>query len=103
MIVLDTNNTSQTIGVLPRYYADLTTDITFQTFNEDTREEVFFAFDAPPFQLIDGFLVFSLITLGKPNNTTYRLKIVENVLNKVIFRGKIFTTDQSIQNYSIDG
>ena len=103
MIVLDTNNTSQTIGVLPRYYADLTTDITFQTFNEDTREEVFFAFGAPQFQLIDGFLVFTLQLFNIQDNTPYRLKIVENVLNKVIFRGKIFATDQSIQNYSIDG
>jgi len=100
MIVLNQNNATHSIGILPRYYAAMTTDVSVEITNEDTRQDV--THNVSNVEKSDGFLIFDTdVSLIK--NSTYRLKITDLNLKEVIFRGKIFSTDQSTQNYSLNG
>lgn len=97
MIIINPDNASNTIEVLPRYYNDLTTDITVVITNEDTREDL--THTITNVIINDGFLSFDTDANFR-DNTTYRLKITDTI---VVFRGKIFATTQSAQNYLIHG
>lgn len=100
MTIVNPNLASNTIKVLPRYYASTTTNITVTVTNEDTRQDVTQTLSS--ISVSDGFLSFNT-NASFLENSTYRIKIVENTLNEVVFRGKIFSTDQSKQNYTING
>jgi hypothetical protein len=100
MIVIDPTITDNIISVLPRYYAEMSTDITVIIKNEDTRKALAHNITNLLFQ--SGFLSFNTDANFK-NNVTYSIKIVDNYLNLVTFRGKIFATIQPKQNYSING
>jgi len=50
----------------------------------------------------DGFIFFTTDATFI-NNSTYRLKVVDNTQGLVIFRAKVFATNQIKQNYSING
>lgn len=97
MIIINPDNASNTIEVLPRYYDDLTTNITVVITNEDTRTDL--SHNVTNVVKDDGFLSFDTDAVFR-DNTTYRLKINDNI---VVFRGKIFATTQSSQNYKING
>lgn len=52
--------------------------------------------------ILNGYVLFSFdATLL--NNRSYQLKISDFDTNKILFRGKAFCTNQSTQNYSING
>ena len=97
MIVINPDNASNTISVLPRYYDDLTGNATVTITNEDTRQDL--THTVTNVTVNDGFLSFDTDATFI-NNSTYRLKIVDNL---VVFRGKIFATTQTPQNYLIHG
>ena len=100
MIIVDPDKTKNKVKVLPRYYDCLTTDLTVTFTNEDTRTDL--TNTVSNVQINDGTLCFD-INATFINNSTYKIKIVDNFLALVIFRGKAFSTNQSKQNYSING
>jgi len=95
MLVVNPDNISNTLNVLPRYYGDLTTNITVTITNEDNRQDL--THSLSNISINDGFLSFDT-DANFINNSTYRLKITDNL---VVFRGKIFATNQSKQNYRV--
>tara|TARA_R110000822_G_scaffold185079_2_gene324308 strand:- start:1124 stop:1426 length:303 start_codon:yes stop_codon:yes gene_type:complete len=100
MIVIDTNTFNGVIAILPRYYDELTVlGLVVTITNEDTRNVLVNTVSSV--QKLDGFLSFSN-SATFANNVTYKIKIVDTVYG-VIFRGKIFATTQSSQNYRING
>ena len=100
MQIVNPNLLSNSLRVLPRYYATISTDVSVSITNEDNRKVV--TQNITNLLLDDGFLSFDT-DASFIENSSYKIKIVENVLNEVIFRGKLFSTDQSKQNYSING
>lgn len=107
MIVVQLNSEAQTVNVLPRYYEDINTANVSITFtNEDTREDV--DLGAGVFTKSDGFLSFDVVTLSghSTENCTFKVKItatIDSVANTSIFRGLLFVTNQTPQDYSIYG
>jgi|TARA_R110000851_G_scaffold116880_1_gene243346 hypothetical protein len=100
MIIVNVNLATNTIKVLPRYYSTVTTNITVTITNEDTRQDVSHVVSSVT--VSDGFLSFKT-SASFTENSTYRVKIVDKTIERVVFRGKIFSTDQSKQNYIING
>ena len=101
MIVVLPLSFSNNIKVLPRYYDDLDVDnVTIEIVNEDTRTEntAFYT----NLNKSDGFFDFDVDSVFT-ESTTYRLKIYNTLSELVYFRGKIFATQQSKQNYLIHG
>lgn len=106
MIVVNPDDESHNLNVLPRYYGDeLANDlkqdnITVQITREDTRQDL--AVTVISQNLSDGFLIIKLTTTFR-DNCTYRLKIYNTTTDLVYFRGKIYSTTQASQNYLIHG
>lgn len=91
---------SNSLKVLPRYYTTISTNVSVTITNEDNRKVV--TQNITNLLLDDGFLSFDT-DASFIENSSYKIKIFENVLNEVIFRGKLFSTNQSKQNYIING
>ena len=100
MIIANPDLATNTLKVLPRYYSNSVADVTITITNEDTRQDV--TQITTNILKSDGFLYFRT-DANFINNSTYRLKIFDNTESQVIFRGKIFATTQSKQNYLIHG
>ena len=100
MIVVNPSLSTNTVSFLPRYYEDSTTNIEVFITNEDNRRDLVHSLT----DIIknEGFIFFTT-DAGFTNNSTYRLKVVDNTQGLVIFRAKIFATTQYKQNYSING
>ena len=99
MIVVNTQDTIHSIYILPRYYKSLTSNIDVYFTNEDTRKDI--NHNLVSDYVDDGELIFKTDANFK-ENATYRVKIVDNDINEVVFRGKIFATKQNKQNYLIN-
>ena len=100
MIVVDPDLSINKISFLPRYYEDSTTNIELFITNEDTRKDI--VHNMVSVKKEDG-LIYTLTDATFINNSTYRLKVVDNTLGLIIFRAKVFATNQIKQNYSING
>lgn len=101
MIVVNPDNVSNTISVLPRYYDEVASDnFTVEITNEDTRQLI--VSTESSITVTDGFLSFDTDANFR-NNSTYKLKIYNTISELVYFRDKIFSTNQSEQNYRING
>jgi|SRR5690554_4449210 len=99
MIVVDSEDATHKITVLPRYYRKATSNITVDFTNEDTRRNV--SHTVSDIVIDDGAIAFSTDAIFV-ENATYSVKIFNSDINKVIFRGKVFATTQSKQNYTIN-
>lgn len=100
MIVIDIDTFNGVIAILPRYYDEFTVlGLAVTITSEDTRKVLVNTISSV--QKLDGFLSFSN-SATFANNVTYKIKIVDTTYG-VIFRGKIFSTTQSSQNYKING
>jgi len=98
MIVVDPNDTIHSISILPRYYKSLTSNIDVFFTNEDTRKDI----NHRTSVYIDDGHLFLTTHANFKENATYRVKIVNNDINEIVFRGKIFATKQNKQNYLIN-
>ena len=101
MIVVNPEDATSTIDVLPRYYDDLqalNTNIVIT--NEDTKIDLTYTLSNQDKN--DGFFSFDVAT-NFVDNGTYRLKISDSTSGLVYYRGKIFSTTQTAQNYSVYG
>lgn len=100
MIVVNPSLSINNISFLPRYYAVSSINISVYITNEDNRKDL--THNITNVIKDDGSIIFDTDAVFK-KNTTYRLKVVDINLNKVIFMGKLFATTQSKQNYLING
>ena len=100
MIVVNPDDANNTLSFLPRYYEPSSVNISVTLINEDNRSSV--TQNLTSITKSEGFISFST-DADFTNNVSYSIKVVENVLNDVIFRGKIFATNQNKQNYSVNG
>ena len=97
MIVVNNTISINEIEVIPRYYSDTTTNITVIIENEDNRRVL--SHSVTEVVKFDGRLSFKT-NANFTENSTYYLEIKHNSI--IIFRGKLFATTQSKQNYRIN-
>jgi len=100
MIIVNPTLDTNTVSFLPRYYDESTTNIEVFITNEDNRRDL--VHNLTDIIKNDGFIFFTTDATFI-NNSTYRLKVVDNTIGLVIFRAKVFATTQYKQNYSING
>lgn len=99
MTVLDHNDSSHSLKVIPRYY-NVDNTHTLELYNEDTEVETTETIDSR--SLADGYITYDF-TKTVEENDSYTYKITDATTTKVVSRGRIFVTDQTTQNYSING
>jgi len=97
MIILEESDSSQTIRFIPRSYTAGTT-YTIKINNETTNKEVFNN-TSTSFSSNDYYYEYSNTFTLKEDNY-YTLEITDS--SGVVFRDKIFCTNQSISTYSIN-
>lgn len=90
MIILQELNTSQSIYIIPRYYFADTMTIT----NETTKEVI--EYSISPLQS-NHYMVIST-TFDLKEDTFYKVVITYN--NDIVFRDRIFCTNQNVSSYS---
>ena len=93
MKVIDPNNTSHTLVLIPRYYPtnSLTLEITEEA--SGVSESI-----ANTYSITDGELSIEF-TYDFTGKDKYSLKLNENT--EVVYRGKLIVTDQQAQDYKL--
>lgn len=93
MKVVNPNDTSHIIKLIPRYYP--VSDLTFELYNEFTQitDTV-----TNNYEIVDGNLFLSF-DYNFENNSKYQIKILED--EEVVYRGKLIATSQSTQDYKL--
>lgn len=99
MKVFDPNDTTHNLKVIPRYY-NVDNTHTLITKEEGTTAEVTETIDTRT--LAEGYITYTFDKTVS-NNQRYSYKITDVTTTKVVSRGKIFVTDQTPQNYSVNG
>lgn len=99
MIVLNPNNTYNTIKLIPRYN-DINNTHSISLYDEDTRNVT--SANIIQRTLSNGYIYY-VIDDTFSENKSYRITVTDTVTNTIYFRGKLFTTSQSKQNYQING
>lgn len=97
MIVIDPNESSHLIKVIPRTY-NVVNDHLFVLKDEDLRTETNISNTK---ELNNGYIDYS-INLTTTEGKSYSIKIVDSVTELVVWRGKMFTTSQTTQKYRIN-
>lgn len=97
MIVLQTSDSDQTFSFIPRSYVSGTT-YTIKIKNESTNTEVF-SDTATTFAEVDYYYQYT-DTFSLVEDTMYTLEIKAG--SELIFRDKIFCTNQSVSSYSVN-
>lgn len=98
MIVISPNDSSHTIKVIPRTL-NVDNDHTFSLTNEDTRVSV----DVSNTKSINNAYIDYVVSITNTEGQSYSLKITDDTTTLVVWRGKIFCTTQTTQNYKING
>jgi len=94
MKILDPGGSPFTVSMIPRFYP--TGDLVFTIFNESTRtSEVV----ANSYVVENGYLKLTF-THTFTNKDRFQYKITEGAV--IVYRGKIFVTDQETQDYKIN-
>lgn len=105
MKIIDPNDAIIDLSITPRYY-NITNNHTIEFTNESTRK-----FGEPSIALRtiqDGYILYSIAASEFDSfspleeNISFKIKITDDVTDKVIWRGKAFTTSQVTQNYKIN-
>lgn len=96
MNILNPENTTHEIKIIPRYYPESAV-IIMELFNEEKKTAKLYNIDT---LVIDGYM-YLRFTETFINNTNYQIRISEG--NEIVYRGKLFITNQShdTQNYKI--
>lgn len=99
MIILDTGNTTHSVKVIPRYYNIDNTHVV-SLYDEDSRSSSNLTIDSRT--LSNGYIVYGFdltVTEGKE----YQIKITDSTTTNIVYRGKVFCTSQTTQDYNING
>jgi hypothetical protein len=97
MTVLNPAVTSHVISVIPRTY-DITNAHTFSLYDEDLQTTT----SISNTKALNAGRIDYAITLTTTEGKSYSFKITDDVTTLIVFRGKIFTTAQTTQNYRIN-
>ena len=90
--VLDFNDTSHSISLIPRYYPS--GEVTFELYNESNKEtEVI----TNTYSVTNGLFTLNF-DYAFENKEKYQIKLEEN---SIVFRGKLVITDQNTQEYRL--
>jgi hypothetical protein len=102
MIVLNPNETTHVLSVIPRYY-DITNTHTLTLHNEDatttTNENQVMTIDFR--ELSDGKIHYTF-DLSVNEGVSYSFDIYDSKASRYVYRGKIFCTTQTPQKYNIN-
>ena len=98
MIIIDHNQSSHVISVIPRTYS-VANAHTFALTDDDFRTTTNVSNTKA---LNDGYIDYT-VTINTSEGKGYSLKITDDVTTEVVWRGKIFATDQTTQEYRING
>jgi hypothetical protein len=91
MTVVNPNDASHDIKLIPRYYP--TGALTFETFDEATQESLIIS---NSYVIANGVLTLTFTsTFTEDQNLQFKLSEVA----EVVFRGKLFATTQTPQDY----
>lgn len=95
MIVLNPDQTSHEIVIIPRFYFQ--GEVVMELYNEDKSTTL--TFELTP-TTIYGY-VYLMFDQEFENNTNYQIKITLG--NSIVYRGKLFVTNQTddLQDYKI--
>lgn len=99
MIIINTTDSPHVIKVIPRIY-NVDNAHNFIYIDSDTKAETTVT-DVTK-ALDSGYISYS-ITLSSSEGKDYSFKIVDSVTTDIVFRGALFVTDQTTQNYRING
>ena len=101
MIVLDRTQSSHTLSIIPRSYTP-TGDNIFKVVitNEEQNTEVHNATVSSLTALKYYYTYTANLGLDSAKDQTYILEVSNTATSKVIYRDKIFGTDQSVSTYS---
>lgn len=103
MTIFNPDNLTHTFKIIPRNYEDITMSIKNGIFLYDeslgTNVSVSLVVKTG---IENGYVSFSF-NATLLNNRSYQLKITDTDTGEIVFRGKAFCTNQSTQNYSING
>ena len=92
MKVLNPNDTSHTISLIPRYYPDST--VVFTIYNESSKLETII----PNTYTIENGLFTLIFDYTFTDKDKFDIKIEEN---SIVYRGKLLITDQGTQEYKL--
>lgn len=97
MTVIDPNDTAQVISIIPRTL-NVDNAHTFALTNEDTRITA----NVSNTKAINNAYIDYTVTIVSVEGNSYSLKITDDTTTLVVFRGKVFATAQTTQNYVIN-
>jgi hypothetical protein len=90
--VLDFNDTSHSIKLIPRYYP--VGAVTFELYNESTKVKTVVT---NTYTIVNGLFTLNFDYTFE-NKQKYQIKLEEN---SIVFRGKLLITDQNTQEYRL--
>lgn len=93
MKVVNPNNESHTIGIVPRYYGFTDVVLTLSNLSKDEEEIVAFTSSVVA-GVVDINFDFTFTERDK-----YTMKLTEG--DEVVFRGQLFATEQATQDFEI--
>ena len=96
MKVVDFNDTTHTISLIPRY--DVTTNVDAYIFNETTKVQS--TLSTITYAITDGILEIEF-DYTFTENGKYQLKLVQNSNGEIVYRGRIIGTDQTPDEYKL--
>jgi hypothetical protein len=91
---------SQTIDVTPRY--ESIADYDLEVYNEDNANTTTIDFSSLTVNSSTFPNLNITFSYTASDNQTFRLKLIDVSNNRVLWRGKAFTTSQTLQNYKIN-
>ena len=98
MIVIDSGNTSHSIYIIPRYY-NIDNLHTLSIKDDDTLIIV----DPTVVRTLENGYIKYDFSLTTSEGKSYDFTITDNTTLNVIYRGQLFATAQTSQNYKIHG
>ena len=103
MTIFNPSNTTHTFKIIPRNYEDITmsSNHSIFLFDESLGRDISMSLVAKT-GIENGYVSYSF-NANMFDNRSYQLKITETDTGDIVFRGKAFCTNQSTQNYSING
>lgn len=99
MTILDPDNSTHSIKLIPRYY-NIDNVHTVSLYDEDLRTSSNLTIDTRT--LSNGYIVYGF-DLTTVEGKEYQIKITDNTTSNIVYRGKIFVTSQTTQDYNING
>ena len=101
MIVLDRTQTISTISFIPRSYAPTGSNIFKVEVKNEEQNKTNSTATVSSFTSVDYYYTYAAnLGLDQNKDQTYILEITDTNQGKVIYRDKIFGTDQTVSTYS---